>query len=253
MAEPAQQDTVHGARGQPVITVITVCRNPGALLDQAVASVHALGRTDVEHLVVDGASSDGTAERLRAGSLPVARWISEPDRGIYDAMNKGWALAAPASWILFIGADDRVLELPSAAELAAAAQRGASLVLGEVQAGEQRFVSVLGPALRIANTIHHQGQLVHKAAHPGPPFDTGYRVFGDWEFNVRLWRAGARAEPLVTLRCFASPGGLSARRPLAEAVRLVHQHFGAWAALETALRVVKRNAVARWRARRQVR
>ena len=56
------------------VTVVTVCRNPGKLLEQAIASVAALRRDDVAHVVIDGASSDGTQAYLRAMPTPIAPW-----------------------------------------------------------------------------------------------------------------------------------------------------------------------------------
>lgn len=90
------------------ISVITVCYNSSATLSDTLGSV--LGQTypDVEHIIVDGKSTDGTVELIRhyetryQGKL---KWISEPDAGIYDAMNKGIALAT-GDVIGFLNADD---------------------------------------------------------------------------------------------------------------------------------------------------
>lgn len=94
------------------LTVITVCRNALGLLPRCIASVQPVHRTPlrVEHLVIDGASTDGTAEYLahaqRCGLI--TRYVSEPDRGIYDAMNKGICLAR-GKVIVFINADDEIV------------------------------------------------------------------------------------------------------------------------------------------------
>lgn len=100
------------------ISVITVVYNGAATLEEAILSVHgqtlADGLGSVEHIVVDGASSDGTAEILERHRDKLARVVSEPDTGLYDAMNKGIALAT-GEVIGFLNADDvyaheRVLE-----------------------------------------------------------------------------------------------------------------------------------------------
>jgi glycosyltransferase involved in cell wall biosynthesis len=232
------------------VTVVTVCRNPGGLLEQAIASVAALQRHDVAHVVIDGASSDGTMAYLRAMPHRLAHWQSERDTGIYDAMNKGWAVAGADSYVLFLGADDRLVSLPSAAELAQARGRGAVLIYGQVTVGETPFVSRFTEELRFGNTLHHQALLVDKGRHPEPPFDARLRVYGDWDFNLRLWRQGVRAEYLPSLRSQAGPGGVSSSQPLGETLRIVHRHSGPWQAAFLACWMAKKKLNALIRARR---
>lgn len=226
------------------VTIVTVCRNPGALLPDALASVAALDRDDVAHIVIDGASSDGTVEYLRQGRPRLAGWQSEPDAGIYDAMNKGWALAGPGSWVLYLGADDRLQSLPTPQELDEAGRGTAALIYGDVVIGTTPFRSRFTAELLTANTLHHQALMVRKAAHPTPPFDTRYRIFGDWDFNLRLWQRGEQALYLPSLRSYAGPGGISGSRPLGEVYRLVRSHAGRFTAALVVVRVFKRKVVA---------
>jgi glycosyltransferase involved in cell wall biosynthesis len=87
------------------ISVITVCFNSAHSIESTLRSVASQTDTDVEHIVVDGASTDDTATILRAHLHQLARMISEPDRGIYDAMNKGVRVAT-GDVIGFLNADD---------------------------------------------------------------------------------------------------------------------------------------------------
>lgn len=75
------------------ISIITVCYNAAGTLGETLDSVAAQGCKDIEHIVVDGGSTDGTAEIVRSKGRRVSTWFSEPDHGIYDAMNKGIAMA----------------------------------------------------------------------------------------------------------------------------------------------------------------
>lgn len=90
------------------ISVITVCYNSSATLTDTLESVLKQNYSDIEHIIVDGKSTDGTVELIRQyetlyqGKL---KWISEPDAGIYDAMNKGISLAT-GDVIGFLNADD---------------------------------------------------------------------------------------------------------------------------------------------------
>lgn len=76
------------------LSVITVCFNSAATICDTLASVAAQQGVEVEHIVVDGASTDRTLEAIHGHPWKPARVISEPDRGIYAAMNKGLAMAA---------------------------------------------------------------------------------------------------------------------------------------------------------------
>lgn len=75
------------------ISIITVCFNGASTIEETILSVAAQQYPNKEHLIIDGASTDGTTEILRRHQ-DVVRWISEPDHGIYDAMNKGIAMAS---------------------------------------------------------------------------------------------------------------------------------------------------------------
>lgn len=105
----------------PKIFVVTVCRNAATLLEQTIQSVLAQSYADVEYILVDGASTDGTQQIIEqyasARDSRIVYWVSEPDKGIYDAMNKalGWIghrlqadpQSAQNAWVNFMNAGDR--------------------------------------------------------------------------------------------------------------------------------------------------
>lgn len=210
------------------IAVVTVCRNPGQLLARALESVQKLDDPRVRHIVIDGASTDGTVEFLQNYGGRLHRWLSEPDRGIYDAMNKGWSAAPVNSYIIFLGADDQLLSLPSTVEILAAEATGAEVMFGTTSVGARPFRSRWDGGIRFRNTVHHQSMLVRKRVSPTPPFDVRYRLYGDWDFNLRLWRRGVRAAHLPTLIAHADPGGASAARPVLETFQIGRRNCGAW-------------------------
>lgn len=96
----------------PDVTVVTVCYNSLAYLPKCIASVHQqiLSTVTVEHLIIDGNSTDGTREYLEEAfkKKEISTFISEPDHGIYDAMNKGVRLAR-GKVIVFLNSDDEFL------------------------------------------------------------------------------------------------------------------------------------------------
>ena len=96
---------VPGPGGVPTITVITVCYDAETYIEQTIQSVIAQSYAEIEYIIVDGASTDGTLGIIERYGEKIAKWISEPDRGIAEAMNKGLALAS-GDLILFLHADD---------------------------------------------------------------------------------------------------------------------------------------------------
>lgn len=75
------------------VSIITVCYNSAAHVEDAIKSVASQDFPDIEHIIVDGGSTDGTLDILKKYDSVVSKWISEPDKGIYDAMNKGLVMA----------------------------------------------------------------------------------------------------------------------------------------------------------------
>lgn len=91
---------------QPPISVVTVVRNGEAIIDGCIESVMAQKITGLEYIVIDGASTDGTLTKIRRWGDAISTVVSEPDKGLYDAMNKGLRLAR-GRHIHFLNADDR--------------------------------------------------------------------------------------------------------------------------------------------------
>jgi glycosyltransferase involved in cell wall biosynthesis len=88
-----------------LISIITVCYQSGATVASTIASVKSQTYPHVEHIIVDGGSIDQTVDIIKANQSSIKKWISEPDRGIYDAMNKGLTMAS-GDIIGFLNADD---------------------------------------------------------------------------------------------------------------------------------------------------
>ncbi len=75
------------------VSIVTVCFNSAATIEDTIRSVREQKYEQVEHIIVDGGSTDGTQEIVSRHNGRIKKFISEPDRGIYDAMNKGLRLA----------------------------------------------------------------------------------------------------------------------------------------------------------------
>ena len=89
----------------PLISVITVCYQAAETLQKTILSVRQQYYQPLEFIVVDGGSTDGTRDIISRHQDIITRWVSEPDRGIYDAMNKGVSMAT-GEWVIFMNAGD---------------------------------------------------------------------------------------------------------------------------------------------------
>ena len=215
------------------IAVVVVCRNALAALQRTLASLAGLADPRLRVIVIDGASGDGTPAFLLAGAGALFHARSEPDGGIYDAMNKGWQAAPADAHVLYLGAGDLLLQVPVDAALHDAQGRPHPVVIGQVSIGRQAFRSRWGGEMRLRNTAHHQALLVHKSVSPQPPFDSSLRVYADWDFNLQLLRRGVVAHAVDSLRAVAEPGGASWHHDLAEIRAVASRHGGpltGWAA-----------------------
>jgi glycosyltransferase involved in cell wall biosynthesis len=87
------------------VSIITVALNSAEYIEDCIQSVVSQNYKNIEYIVIDGGSTDGTIEIIKKYEVEIAKWISEPDRGIYDAMNKGLSLAT-GDIIGILNADD---------------------------------------------------------------------------------------------------------------------------------------------------
>lgn len=207
----------------PVITVITAVYNAVGPIEKTIESVTSGYSVPIEYIVIDGGSTDGTVDVLEQYQDRISYWVSEPDTGIYHAMNKGWAAASDDSLILFLGAGDRLISLPVNPE----AYLTDTILYGSVQVGEQSFfISSSDWRLKYYNSLHHQGLLIPKRLHPDPPFNCRYRKYADFDFNQRLYSRGMRFGFLHDFRTYAMPGGVTGTFSLLESLEITKNNFG---------------------------
>lgn len=172
----------------PLVSVITVVRNGAATISQTLDSVRMQRQVLVEHIVIDGASSDSTTEILKTYQSDQLRWVSERDQGIYDAMNKGIRLAR-GEWLLFLGADDALSDQNVLADVF----RERDLSPYDLVCGNSRFhsgrhcVPRLGWRTQIFNTIHHQAAFYRRHLFDDFQYRLDIPVVADYEINFLIY------------------------------------------------------------------
>lgn len=217
----------------PLISVVLACRDPGTRMRDALQSVWAQRDADCEAVVADGASTDGTLEWLESQRARLGALVSEPDHGVYEAMNKGIA-AAHGEWVLFLGADDRLAGDDVLARAAAMlAGTDADVLVGEARFDDGRIYRLAPAGARIRrNFVHHQAAFYRRSrlVETGG-FDATLRLQADYELNLRLHRSGVRFTSLNLLVADCASGGLSDAGRWAnyrEEISVRHRHFPAW-------------------------
>ncbi len=214
----------------PTLSVIVVCRNPGPRLADALASVWSQRHVTPELIVIDGGSTDGTRAWLEARRPRLTALVSEPDAGVYDAMNKGVALARH-EWLYFLGADDRLAgDMVLSETVNELRQTEAGIVAGEAAFDDGRIYrlgSRVNPIAR--NFVHHQAAFYRRSlfAENGT-FDPSLAVMADYEFNVRLWKSRVRFKPIPLRIAACGVAGLSDRgnwRGYREEIAVRHRYF----------------------------
>lgn len=93
----------------PRVSVITVCYNAVSAIQRTILSVLSQTYENIEYIIIDGKSTDGTLAIIKKYESRIAFWLSEPDNGIYDAMNKAIDKAT-GEWVLFMNADDEFVD-----------------------------------------------------------------------------------------------------------------------------------------------
>ena len=225
--------TLNAMPAAPPISVIVVCRNPGPRLQAALASIWRQLHVTPELIVIDGGSTDGTREWLEAQRPRLATLVSEPDAGVYDAMNKGVA-AAHGDWLLFLGADDRLVgDMVLSEALNWMKKTEAGVAAGEAAYDDGRLYKLRSHVNPLArNFVHHQSAFYRRTLfEENGGFDPTLTVMADYEFNVRLWKNRVRFKPLPLRIAACGTGGLSDSgrwRGYREEIAVRHRYFAAW-------------------------
>lgn len=166
-----------------------------------------------ELIIVDGGSTDGTLDVIRSYGGRI-RYVSEPDDGIYDAMNKGVRMAK-GEWVYFIGADDSLYsadvvkrleaymdesademknDLPEAAyEIKNDIKESPDLLLCDIMSTTKgRCSSRFSWHIYWHNTIHHQGCIYRRKVLLEHPYDITLKIVADYDLNLYMWHNGYR-------------------------------------------------------------
>ena len=201
------------------ISIITITYNSAKSLPRTLDSVQSQTYRDIEHIIVDGASTDGTVALIEAyaAAHDNVKWISEKDNGIYNALNKGIALAT-GDVIGFLHSDDVFYSAGSIGKIATAFADGkVDVVYGDLQYSREGKV-----VRRWKSNPFHPSSLKYGWMPPHPtlyvrrevyektgPYDDWFHISADYDMILRIFKSGFQSKYLPEVIVSMEVGGAS--------------------------------------------
>jgi glycosyltransferase involved in cell wall biosynthesis len=225
-------------KDRPLISVITVVFNGVDYLEQAILSVVSQSYDNIEYIIVDGGSTDGTLDIIRRYEEKIAYWVSEPDEGLFDAMNKGIKKAS-GDFIGILNADDwyepgiitQVVD-----KINNRCSSGYVVFYCDYYHYDEEL-SVESKVKRYSTmkywkgmSISHQSMFIARGVYEELGFyDLAYRLASDYDFLLRMVGAGVEFVKIDTHGVNFRRGGESTmkmNRSIREASKINRQYFG---------------------------
>lgn len=222
---------------QPKVSVITVCYNAEKLIERTIQSVISQTYPLVEYIIVDGKSKDGTVDIIRKYESKISKWSSEPDKSLYDAMNKGLK-AATGDYVWFVNAGDKIFDTQTLEKIMQEAA-GKDFIYGNVirvdESGNQRGWHKKIPSSENLSpesflngmVICHQSMLVKRKI--APEFSLTWKLANDIDWTIRVLKKAESRQYVPVPFSYFLEGGLSANnrwRAVKERFTVTRNHFG---------------------------
>ena len=186
----------------PLVSIVTVSYNAAATIEQTILSVLNQSYSNIEYIIIDGGSTDGTVDIIKKYSDKLAYWVSEPDKGIYDAMNKG-ILKASGDWINFMNSGDFFISFNTVEKLIRNDYKVKILYGNIIRCYDTNKIRATGitelfPSIFnfINDTIHHQSAFISKELFEKYGlYSTEYKLMSDWKFFFEV--VALNKEPIL--------------------------------------------------------
>lgn len=222
---------------QPTFSIITVTFNAEAAVEVTLKSVREQTYPFIEHIIIDGASTDNTLSVIEKYKDRIARVVSEPDKGLYDAMNKGISLAT-GDYLCFLNAGDAFHESTTLQKLQAANQERADIIYGEtaVVNADRQFLhmrkhkapeKLTWKSFRQGMLVCHQAFFVKRSM--AEPYDLQYRYSSDFDWCIRMMKKADVIKNTRLILIDYLDEGMTTRHhkaSLVERLRIMAKHYG---------------------------
>jgi len=178
------------------ISVITVCYNAASTLEKTILSVLNQTYPNIEYIIIDGGSTDGSVDIIRKYADQLAYWVSEPDKGIYDAMNKGID-CCNGEWINFMNAGDTFYADNTISLLGKyLGDCTAGIIYGDTNCifdwGEKICRALPLEMMKDRIVFSHQASFVKRTIMQKYKFDVNYKIVSDYKFFYERFLEGEK-------------------------------------------------------------
>lgn len=196
---------------KPLVSIITVVYNGEKYLEQTIQSVINQTYDNLEYIIIDGGSTDGTLDIIKKFDDKIAYWISERDEGIYDAMNKGIKKAS-GQWINFMNAGDKFFSADVLENVVN--HLTANLVYGNHAVySDDPSIYTISYVKNYSDTRNipfcHQSLFASTDLLNQTPFDLKYKIAGDYDQYIRCKSKGATIKHIPITVALYLDGGIS--------------------------------------------
>lgn len=195
----------------PLISIITISYNTVNTIEETILSVTNQTYSNIEYIIIDGGSTDGTIDIIKKYADKISYWISEPDKGIYDAMNKG-LLVSKGEWVNFMNAGDSFKNSNVITDIFYNKIIKAQIIYGDTEIKDPylSYISHPRPIENIVNAMPfmHQSIFVYGDLHRKNLFDIKFRSSGDYNFFMSMYEQNVKFEyqPIVIAKFDATTG-----------------------------------------------
>lgn len=220
----------------PLVSVVTVVYNGEKFLEQTINSVLCQSYKNLEYIIIDGGSTDKTLQIIQKHSKNITHWISEPDDGIYSAMNKGISMAT-GEIVGIINSDDFYAKDAIIRVVNAFKSSNADIVFGSKVALNESFQIVKTVAVPTPKKINqfavhkvHPTVFVKRDIYHKYKFNESYRIASDYDLLLSLFAANYRFHKIDRVLVTMRVGGASGKFHI-EGVKIRYHHIGLLSAL----------------------
>ena len=173
------------ANSLPRVSVIIVTYNAAEYLQNCLDSIYSQQYPNIDIIIIDGKSTDGTIEILEKNTSKIHFWLSEKDNGIYDAMNKALKHIT-GQWVYFLGADDELL--PEFSTMIGELKDANGIYYGNVLKDGVKHSGLIAPYYMAKGGIFHQAIIYPKSVFDEYSYNTKYKIAADYAMNMKLYK-----------------------------------------------------------------